>query len=86
MVAKHIQALRSKWETYAALVLFAGTVTAFASLPARVERLEARMDRSDTVDRYVGCWLKATSEGRDPRACESHLTADVLDYLKPSDR
>jgi hypothetical protein len=83
MVAKHLQALRSKWETYAALVLFAGTVTAFASLPNRVAALETRLDRSETVDRFVGCWIKETSEGHDPRACRSHLTPDVLDYLRP---
>jgi hypothetical protein len=78
-----IGSLRDAWQAYAALVLIAGTVVAFAGLPGRVEAIEQRIDAQDVVLRFIGCVLRAEADGQDPRPCNSHLSPTVVEYLRP---
>jgi hypothetical protein len=78
-----IASMRDAWQAYTALILIAGAVVAFAGLPGRVEAIEKRIDAQDIVLRYIGCVLRAESDGLDPRPCNSHLTPDLREYLRP---
>lgn len=49
----------------------------------RLDSLEIRVGRSEVVDRYVACVLKYSSDGVDPRPCESHLSPSVIESLRP---
>jgi hypothetical protein len=57
-----------------------------AALRQRVDTLEVRITTVETVNRYTACVLKYQSDGTDPRACESHLSPDILDFLRPRAR
>lgn len=78
-----IASMRDAWQAYTALILIAGAVVAFGSLPARVEAIEKRLDEQERILFFVGCVLKAQADGQDPRPCNSHLTADIAEYLRP---
>jgi hypothetical protein len=82
-VAEILEAVKAGWQIYTLLLVLLTSGVAFAGIPGRVDALETRMDRSEVVNRYTACVLKNQSDGYDPRACESHLTPDVIEYLKP---
>mgnify|MGYP006204644879 CR=1 FL=1 len=45
--------------------------------------MERTQAEHNTMLRYVVCTMGATGRGYDPSACESHLTPDLLGYLRP---
>jgi hypothetical protein len=49
----------------------------------RITAIEARQDRQELVQRYVGCQLKEFVAGRNPDACDSLVEPDVIEYLRP---
>jgi hypothetical protein len=82
-VSQFIEAIKAGWQVYTLLLVLLTSGVAFAGIPGRVDALEQRMERQETVSRYTACVLKYQSDGTDPRACESHLSADILDFLRP---
>jgi hypothetical protein len=82
-VSQFIEAIKAGWQVYTLIGVLLTTGVAFAGVPTRVSSLEQRMERQETVSRYTACVLKYQSDGTDPRACESHLSPDILDFLRP---
>ena len=82
-MSQFLEAVKAGWQIYTLLAVLLTSGVAFAGVPARVAALETRMDRQETVSRYTACVLKYQSDGTDPRACESHLSPDILDFLRP---
>ena len=81
--AKWYSHLASAWQAYTALVLLMGAIAAFAGLPSRVQALESKQDEQNRLLRFVVCTMGAEGRNYDPSACESHLDADLLTYLRP---
>lgn len=78
-----LTSMRDAWQAYTALILLAAAIVAFAGLPSRMAAMEKRQDEQDTGLRYVICVLGSQSRGYDATACESHLSLQLLDYLRP---
>lgn len=55
------------------------TVEEVARHAVRLDTLDAKMARTETVNRFVACVLRYDA----PDACESHLAADVIESLRP---
>lgn len=76
-------AARDAWQKWLILVAIVTAVLAWASIPGRVDALERRVGDLEKVQWYMACVLNAQSRAQDPRACESHLSPDLVNFLRP---
>jgi hypothetical protein len=78
-----IASIKGAWEAYVALAIIIAAILGFASIPGRVDAVEQTQREHDTMLRFIVCTMGAQSRGFHPAACESHLNAGLLDYLRP---